>query len=202
MIDEPVRALPTTAGAAVALTFDDGPSARFTDQILAGLLADQVPATFFVVGRQAVKRPDVIRRLAEAGMGVGVHTWDHEDLVGRDTGFVEDQLRRTVDLLADLGAVARLFRPPQTNWDQRTLDVAAALGLTCVTGSIVTEDWRDPGVEFIVRRVRKNVTAGSIVLMHDGGGDRSQTVTALPAVVEAVHAAGLAVVDLAGALSV
>ena len=78
--------------------------------------------------------------------------------------------------------------------------MGAALDLTCVTGSLVTEDWRCPGVEFIVGQVRDTVGPGSIILMHDGGGRRDQTVAALPAIVDAVHAAGLTVVDLAEAV--
>jgi peptidoglycan/xylan/chitin deacetylase (PgdA/CDA1 family) len=199
--DEPIETLPKAAGAAIALTFDDGPDPGRTEPILDTLVELDTQATFFVVGSAARRHPQLVVRLVDAGMGVGVHTWDHLDLVGRDTKLVADEIGWTVDLLTDLGCPPALFRPPYGTWDQRTMDVAAALGLACVNWSIDTHDWKGPGADAIVARVRRRLAPGSIVLMHDGGEASADTLAALPRIVDAVREKGLSTVDLATTLN-
>jgi len=195
----PIRHLPGHEPT-YALTFDDGPDPDFTPRILA-LLADHgVPATFFVLGEQCVSHPDVVAALRDAGMGIGVHSWDHCDLRGSGPGLVRDQLGRTIDLLHRLGADPVLFRPPFGNWDDDVVGVAAELGLQTVCWSVDSRDWQEPPEDRLVARVGAALRPGSIVLMHDGGGDRAATVAALPRLIQHAADAGLACVELAEAL--
>jgi peptidoglycan/xylan/chitin deacetylase (PgdA/CDA1 family) len=144
----------------------------------------------------AERHPDLLRRLLGAGMSVGVHTWDHLQLRGRDSDFVADQLLRTIDIIALAGGSPSLFRPPYGSWDSTTIAVAAALQLRTVIWSVNPRDWRRPGTEVITERVLSRARPGSIVLLHDGGGDRSQTVAALPRIVDGLQARGLSPVSI------
>ncbi|MCU1450092.1 MAG: nodB, partial [Acidimicrobiales bacterium] len=195
----PVRVLPPAAGMAVALTFDDGPLVGMTDAVLDELAEVRVPATFFVVGSFAERCPELVWRAVAEGHSIGVHGWDHTRLSGARPA-ARDQLERSLAAIRAAGAEAHLFRPPYGVWDSGLVAVAASLGLTTVTWSVNPEDWRTPGTDAIVDRVRAKVRPGSVVLLHDGRGDRAQTVAALGPIVAEVRARGLTVVDLAAAL--
>src|SRR5437762_9874252 len=110
--------LPSSAMPSVALTFDDGPQAHSTEVILDTLVDAGVTATFFVVGQECERYPNLLRRVVEAGMSIGVHGWSHADLVGRDVAFVTDELRRTIDVIGSAGVCTTLFRPPYGHWDR------------------------------------------------------------------------------------
>ncbi|MBI2408190.1 MAG: glycosyltransferase [Gemmatimonadetes bacterium] len=194
----------------VALTFDDGPDARWTPAILDTLRSRGVPATFFVVGRDADNRPGLLRRIYREGHEIGNHTYTHRNLsltapwVGRLELVATERLIETL-----LGRRTALFRPPYFGDAEPTtadeLDpvaMATRLGYVSVGVRIDSEDWRlrDPAL-IIAETLRKRREGNNIVLMHDGGGDRSATVAALGPVIDSLKAHGdtlVLVSDLAG----
>lgn len=176
----------------VALTFDDGPLPPYTGQVLDVLERYGVPATFFCVGLNAAGFPDEIARMREQGHGIGNHTWSHPFLPELSRPQLVEQIQRTGAAIADAsGAVdPALFRPP---YGSRTPEVTAWLGQlpsTVVLWDVEPFDWAMPGADTIARIVLDNTRPGSVILLHDGGGDRSQTVAALPAIIEGLQARG------------
>jgi peptidoglycan-N-acetylglucosamine deacetylase len=183
----------------VALTFDDGPWAGSTDQIESILMQQHAPATFFEIGRQANAAPAVTHRLATLGFGIGDHTWDHVDLSTLPASGYPGEVGRTISLLTSLsGRSVTCTRPPDGRYDATTLDQLGPRNQTLVLYSADTRDWARPGVDTIVSRALAGLTNGSIILMHDGGGDRSQTVAALPQIIAAVRARGFTLVPICG----
>jgi peptidoglycan/xylan/chitin deacetylase (PgdA/CDA1 family) len=171
----------------VALTFDDGPNPPYTGRVLDVLERYGVPATFFCVGLHASAHTEELARMAEAGHGLGNHTWSHPFLPDLSVREFEVQLERTFDAIEDGAGVrpAPLFRPPYGSRKAELLTwLGRAGGPTTVLWDVDTADWSMPGPAAITDAVLTQVRPGSIVLMHDGGGDRSQTAEALPAVVE------------------
>ena len=190
-----LRVVPPRAKGVVALTFDDGPG-PYTSQVLAELRSLHVHATFFVIGRNAKQSPGIVRALRDAGMVVGNHSWSHPLLTKLDLARQRAQVRRTQDLLeATIGERPRFFRPPMWAWNRTTARVVAEEGMIGVLFSVDTRDWSQPGVTAIVRQA---LTArdGQIIALHDAGGDREQTVQALPLIVKGLRARGLEPVTL------
>jgi len=168
------------AGGSIAFTFDDGPSA-FTPQILSVLQQDGVHATFFCVGQQVQASPGLVRETSQAGDVIGNHTWSHPNLTLLAPSQIRWQLSRTsAAIQRATGVSPTLFRPPYGAINATVRETAEQLGLRPVLWSVDSLDWERPGVTTLVSNVLKNAKSGSIVLMHDGGGDRSETVQALP----------------------
>ncbi|HTT53219.1 MAG TPA: polysaccharide deacetylase family protein [Streptosporangiaceae bacterium] len=171
--------------AEVALTFDDGPNPPYTGQILAILDRYQVPATFFCVGLPASAHAADVARMAADGHGLGTHTWSHPFLPDLSETQLAEQLDRTDEVIARAaGQRPALFRPP---YGSRSPDVLRWLGgrpAPVVLWDVDPSDWARPGAAVIAGRVLLRARPGTIILMHDGGGDRSQTVAALPLVIE------------------
>ncbi|MGI8559615.1 MAG: bifunctional polysaccharide deacetylase/glycosyltransferase family 2 protein [Solirubrobacteraceae bacterium] len=192
-------------GKRIALTFDDGPSGQWTPKIARILLAEHVPATFFMVGSQVVRNQGVVRMLHKAGFGIGNHTFTHVDPVSVPDWQRQLQISLTESAIAGLtGIRPRLVRPPYSSTpDAVTARQEAAWaaiarhGYDIVLTNYDTEDWSRPGVPTIVSNVTKNLTTGGVVLMHDAGGDRSQTVAALPLLIAALRAKGYGFTSLA-----
>ncbi|GAA0936860.1 polysaccharide deacetylase family protein [Nonomuraea longicatena] len=167
-------------GREIALTFDDGPKPPYTGQILDILAEYQIPATFFCVGLQSSAFPDEIARIREQKHGLGNHTWSHPYLPDLSRPQLSEQITRTTELLGG----GTLFRPP---YGSRTPEVMSWLGeedVTIALWDVEPNDWARPGPEEIARIALEQTRPGSIILLHDGGGDRSQTVAALPALIE------------------
>jgi len=181
----------------VALTFDDGPSA-YTAGILASLTQRAVPATFFVVGYEAATRPDLLRAELKAGMSVEDHTWDHATLTRLSPAGVDGELQRTADAIqAATGQRPTCFRPPGGATNPTVTDEAAKLGLSQVLWNVDPSDYKQPGSDTIAARVLAAANgSGLIVGIHDGGGDRTQTLTALPAIIDGLRSRGYAFVRL------
>jgi cellulose synthase/poly-beta-1,6-N-acetylglucosamine synthase-like glycosyltransferase/peptidoglycan/xylan/chitin deacetylase (PgdA/CDA1 family) len=193
----------------IALTFDDGPDPRWTPRIAAELVRLRVPATFFVVGSRVVLHPGLVRDLHARGFEIGNHTFSHSDvaeLPGWELGL---QLGLTENAVAGaIGVRPRLFRPPYsatpeavTNKQLRGLRAVAKRGYAVVLSDLDTRDWSRPGVEAIVRSGTPPSARGGLLLMHDGGGDRSQTLAALRRLVPELRRRGFQFVtasDLAG----
>ncbi|WP_371483212.1 polysaccharide deacetylase family protein [Kitasatospora sp. NBC_00315] len=169
-------------GRVLALTIDDGPDPRNTPAVLAVLRRYGVRATFFMVGQNAAANPSLVRAVADEGHHIANHTWSHPDLRRLTEAQVNAELQRTCDVLEKLtGKPPTWFRAPGGDWAPVTIRVCSALGLRPMGWSVDPMDWARPGTAAITTRVLTAVRPGSIVLNHDGGGDRSQTVAALRA---------------------
>jgi len=169
----------------VALTFDDGPSELYTARILDILREYAVKATFFSVGLHADAYPKIVEQIKEEGHGIGNHTWSHPflpDLAREDLAF---QIDSTNEVLAAVtGERPVMIRPPYGSRTSDTLQYVAEQGMRTVLWDRDSMDWAQPGAASIIANSVAGITQGSIVLMHDGGGDRSQTVEALPTIIE------------------
>jgi cellulose synthase/poly-beta-1,6-N-acetylglucosamine synthase-like glycosyltransferase/peptidoglycan/xylan/chitin deacetylase (PgdA/CDA1 family) len=171
----------------VALTFDDGPDPRWTPKILEVLRRHGVPATFFVVGAEAARHPELVRAELAAGHEVGAHTFTHSDL-GAASGLrasIEMSLTQSA-LAGAAGIKTHLLRLPYSSDTAAITDSelaaarrAADLGYLLVFATENSEDWRQPGPGVIVARSTPPAGQGGVVLLHDAGGDRSQTVEAV-----------------------
>jgi cellulose synthase/poly-beta-1,6-N-acetylglucosamine synthase-like glycosyltransferase/peptidoglycan/xylan/chitin deacetylase (PgdA/CDA1 family) len=185
-------------GRRIALTFDDGPDPRWTRQIAAELLAEGVRATFFEIGSQAARYPNLVRMLVRDGDEIGNHTFTHVLLSAVPTWEARMQVDLTEAALAGItGHYARLLRPPYSSTpdavtlrDERTLAQLAGRRYYIVLASFDSKDWQRPGVSVIVRNASPPGTTGGIVMLHDGGGDRSQTVAAVRELIPLLRARG------------
>lgn len=176
----------------VALTFDDGPHPDFTPQVLEILARYGVKATFFVLGVQAERHPDLVRRILAEGHVVANHTYRHPRLTRLDEAGFAAEVDRTQVILEDVtGTRPTCLRPPYGDSDPTVVARLAARGLTPVFWTADSTDFEKPGVAPIVQNALRGLGNGSIILMHDAGGDRSQTLAALPQVIEQVQARGL-----------
>ncbi|UVO50709.1 glycosyltransferase [Sphingomonas sp. SUN019] len=188
----------------LALTFDDGPDATWTPRILDVLEAAHVPATFFVIGENALRHPQLLNRIVADGGEIGNHTYTHPNLATTSPGGTRLELNATQRLVeAYTGRSMRLFRAPYFgDAEPTTADElhpaleAQQAGYTVVGLHVDPNDWQRPGVDAIVDQVMKQVHAGrpdapaNVILLHDGGGDRSETVAALPRIIMGLKAEG------------
>lgn len=167
-------------GRRIALTFDDGPHPTHTPEILRILRQYDTRATFFVIGENAFSHPTLVHAIAEDGHLLANHSWSHPQLDLIPATQVRTELGRTCDLLERLlGAPPRWARAPYGAWDRPSLEICAELAMEPLGWSIDTDDWTRPGQEAISQAVLRGAHSGGVVLTHDGGGDRSQTVAAL-----------------------
>jgi peptidoglycan/xylan/chitin deacetylase (PgdA/CDA1 family) len=168
----------------VALTIDDGPSPVYTPQILRILEEHGVTASFSMVGQNVASYPGIAREVASAGHTIGNHTWSHPDMAVIAPAAMRDEITRATDAVhAATGQRPSLFRAPYGAWSPGLLEYCAAQGLTPLDWSVDPRDWARPGVTAIVANILRATRTGSVILEHDGGGDRSQTVAALKIVV-------------------
>jgi peptidoglycan-N-acetylglucosamine deacetylase len=164
----------------VALTIDDGPSPIYTPQILRILRQYGITASFSMIGQNAATFPGIAREVAAAGHMIVNHTWNHENLGRMKAAAVRDEISRATDaILAATGKHPSMFRAPYGVWSRAVFSYCAQAGLTPLDWSVDPRDWSRPGVRAIVRDIESDTRAGSIILEHDGGGNRSQTVAAL-----------------------
>jgi len=176
---------------AIALTIDDGPSPIYTPQVLRLLARYRVTATFSMIGIEAQAYPAVAREVADAGHLLTNHTWTHLNLAWLAPAAVTEQMSRGTDAIhAATGRTPDLFRAPYGAWSPFVLSQCARTGMTPLGWSVDPRDWSRPGVASIVANIMRNTRTGSIILEHDGGGDRSQTVAALKIVIPRLLAAG------------
>jgi peptidoglycan/xylan/chitin deacetylase (PgdA/CDA1 family) len=183
----------------IALTFDDGPDPYYTPQILDILDQYRIKATFFCVGRQVEAYPQVVRQEYEAGHVVGNHSWTHPDLGLLPASDVLLQIKRASNALQEvIGTQPMFFRPPYGSLSNHVLKQAYHLGVTTVMWNAGEEarDWLNPGVDFIIRRTLDLICNGSIILLHDCGRDRSQTMAALPVIIQKLQDRGFQFVTI------
>ncbi len=194
----------------IALTFDDGPSAKHTGQILDILNQYHVPSTFFVVGMNAKQYPDLLRRIVDEGHEIGSHTFTHPNISKVSPKQLQFELNATERLLeSHLGRKALLFRPPYAeDMEPDTVQQIAPVAMTGQLGyytvglKIDPLDWSNSGVNNLVSATLKQAIEhqGNIVLLHDGGGDRSQTVAALPKIIQGLRDRGFELVTVSNLL--
>lgn len=171
----------------LVLTFDDGPDPKWTPQVLDVLKKHHAHAVFFVTGTMASRYPELVRRMVDEGNEVGLHTFNHPDLSYQSKGRIDWELSQSqLALEGAAGIRTSLFRPPYSSFadamDNKSWPVTKYIGsrgYITVVNNTDSEDWQKPGVDEIIRRATPEGGKGAIVLMHDSGGDRHQTVEAL-----------------------
>ena len=172
---------------AIALTFDDGPG-PYTPAIIRILRRMHAPATFFVVGQELHDFSGALRSENRHGFVIGDHTQNHAWLIHLGANGQASQIDAVSRELTRYGVPApRLFRPPYGAFNGATMRTLRRRGMFMVLWSIDPSDWRRPGTGAIVSNVLRNSRPGAVVIMHDGGGDRSQTVAALPAIINGLR---------------
>ena len=187
---EPVTRL-DAGSKAIALTLDDGPSPVYTPQILRLLARYQITATFSMIGIQAAAEPGVARDVAQAGHLISNHTWRHLDLGWLAPWAVFDEMDRGADAIyRATGQPPTVFRAPYGVWSPVVLRHCEQTGVIPLGWSVDPRDWSRPGVYSITANILRNTRTGSIILEHDGGGDRSQTLAALRIVIPRLLDAG------------
>jgi peptidoglycan/xylan/chitin deacetylase (PgdA/CDA1 family) len=186
------RPLETTDGNPILyFTFDDGPLTPETEAVVAVLDANNARATFFNIGQQVTWSPEVPAAVSEGGHSVQNHTYDHQSLenAGHDV-FYREVEQTQIAIQQATGILPTCLRPPYGATDPTTFQMAEELGLDIALWTIDTQDWRRPGTEAIVEHILDSVVPGAIILMHDGGGERSQTIAALEQVLPQLAAQG------------
>ena len=167
----------TIPAATIYLTFDDGPHPSYTPQILDTLADYNARATFFVIGCSAQAFPNLIQRIVREGHTLANHTWNHDVLAGLTRESFEETVTRAQQVLGE--HATRCLRPPNLQVDEHTKPWAAELGLRLIMATSVTDDWLRPGADVIASRLLAAARPDAIIVLHDGGGDRSQTVEGL-----------------------
>jgi peptidoglycan-N-acetylglucosamine deacetylase len=174
----------------VALTFDDGPGPD-TRPVLAALKKANVQATFFVIGSNVRANPAVLAQTVAEGHEVGVHTWNHPDLTTLDAKAQKDEVDSTAaEIVSTGGVAARLFRAPYGSVNPSVLKTAEDAKLLSVLWDVDTVDWTGPSTDRIVENAIAQARPGSIILLHDGGGNRASTVAAVPRIISGLRAKG------------
>jgi peptidoglycan/xylan/chitin deacetylase (PgdA/CDA1 family) len=190
---------PSRTPKAVALTFDDGPSI-YPRRVLGVLARMHARATFFVVGRQAKDYPDAVRREIAAGMEVGSHSYSHPYQPPFDRQpheVIRHEVAWSRGVLARLGHAPTIFRPPGGAFSPYVIETAGSYGQRIVLWSVDPTDWQaGTSARQIVRRVLGAIRPGSIVVLHDGGGERTATIAALPKIIRGIRKRGLKIVPI------
>lgn len=181
----------------IALTFDDGPSPQYTPEILQLLTRYHAHATFFVLGSEVARYPNIVQAIVKQGSAVANHGYDHVNYFHVGVAEVARDARKAEALLKRNNIpTTPFYRPPYGNSNQALVTYMSKHGYTLTLWSIDTRDWAMPGTSFITRKVLTHAQSGSIVLMHDGGGNRSETLNALAAILPALKVQGYQFVTL------
>ncbi len=175
----------------IALTFDDGPHPRYTDEILDILCEYGIKATFFVIGRNAEAYPNQLRRIADEGHELGNHTYTHLELKCADKSKLMGELRKTESVVTNItGLRPKLFRPPRGYCSALTVGCNAEMGYKMVVWNVDTRDWAHSSEDNICRAVMNGVHSGSIVLFHDYVSGEYHTPAALKRIIPALLSEG------------
>ncbi|MET9916451.1 polysaccharide deacetylase family protein [Streptomyces sp. NPDC006435] len=172
----------------IALTFDAGPG-QYTPRLLDILKEEKVPATFFLLGKNHVKKhPDMVRRLAAEGHEVANHTWTHQVLTDREPDEIRAELKQTQDAIAEItGKKPRLMRPPQGRTDDTVSEISKDLGLSQILWSATAKDFSTNDSELIKKRILDQASKDGIILLHD---IYKGTVPAVPGIIDALKKQG------------
>jgi peptidoglycan-N-acetylglucosamine deacetylase len=186
-----------TSERVVALTFDDGPCHPYTGQLLEMLGREGIKATFFQVGNNVMREPNLAAEVASQHE-VGNHTFTHQHLAWSRPGTVREEMLRGQEAIhGATGTLPRLFRAPHGRYGPQVISVAGELGMRCVGWSIMGWDWDRPPKDVIQRRILHGVGPGGVTLLHDGQdtdafpkADRSHTVAAVSDIISSLKASG------------
>lgn len=192
--DPPTAAIVDTArgaGDVVSFTFDDGPNPPDTLRLLTVLRKHHVRAVFCLWGDFVREHPEVVRRIAAHGHVLCNHSMHHDDLSALTPAQIRADLEATSALIRAAAPRAPIpyFRAPYGSWGASP-QIAADLGMQPLGWRLAITDWEPPGTDVLVQRLRDGITPGAVVLMHDGGGDRSQTVEAVDRIIPELRAQG------------
>ncbi len=181
----------------IALTIDDGPQSTYTPMMLDLLAEFRVPATFSLIGEQVTELPKLVQRITQAGHQISDHTITHPlNLPSLSAANMKEEIAGAHDRIAQTTGIApKFFRSPGGNWSQQVMEIAGELGMICIDWQVDPRDWARPGTSRIAD-VMLQAKAGDILLCHDGGGDRSETIQALRTVIPALQRRGLTFVAL------
>ena len=180
----------------IALTFDDGPYPPYTQKLLKVLAEKHVHATFFMVGENAAKHPELVREVQSAGHLVALHAGYHKDLLKLSPDEVRSNIAYGKSTLEEItGKQLHFMRPPHGFKDWSTVKAINDAGMLVVNWSIIPRDWTNPGVQVIADRVCENAAPGAIVLLHDGdspknSAPRDQTIEAVGLIIDRLRAEG------------
>jgi peptidoglycan/xylan/chitin deacetylase (PgdA/CDA1 family) len=180
----------------VALTFDDGPG-PYTPNVLSVLTQQNVPATFFQVGALEKYFHDATSQIVARGYPIGDHTQTHAPMSKLAAGDQKAQLIQEISAMGNFGAsFPRLFRPPYGLWNATTLGILRTYRMLMVLWTVDTEDYKQLGVPAIVSTAVSGARPGAIILLHDAGGNRAETVAALPQIITELRARGYQLVTV------
>ncbi|MEV7089820.1 bifunctional polysaccharide deacetylase/glycosyltransferase family 2 protein [Streptomyces sp. NPDC093085] len=197
----------SVADKTIVLTFDDGPDPEYTEKVLKILKQQDVPGTFFLIGSMVSRYPGIVKNMVDQGNEVGVHTFTHVDLSYQSAARVKREIAQTQLALAGAaGITTTLFRAPYSSTnnaiDNESWPVyqrLGAMGYTSVFIDTDSEDWQEPGVSKIIKWATPKDGEGAAVLFHDAGGDRTDTLKALPAYIKKMKAKGYTFTTVSGA---
>lgn len=198
-VDPPKASSKGGGGKVIYLTFDDGPAVKYTRQVLDVLDRYDAKATFFELGENAAAHPDLTREVVSRGHAVGSHTWDHADMRRLSSTALAHEIGATNTTLEKLtGKPVTCLRPPYGALNDQARAAIKRAGLDLQLWNIDPQDWNRPGVDAIVGNVIGNARSGRVSLMHDGGGNRSQSVAALERILPQLTAKGYRFESLPG----
>jgi len=182
----------STSQKAVAITFDDGPNPIYTPQVLEIFAKAEGKATFFMIGEQMEKNPELVKEAAEQGHEIGNHTYSHPKLTELTPADCLAEIERTEQMIRELtGKKPVTFRPPYLDYNHETISVVESKGYSMIGAlNLEAQDWEQPGVDHILAATKKCVKNGSILIFHDGYGDRSQTIQAVRELVSDLKSQG------------
>jgi len=171
----------------VALTYDDGPNPAATEDLLRVLADEGVKATFFMLGNNVSKYPELAKKVADQGHQIGNHSQKHKRYNGLTPPKMEEDFSTAQQVIAEATGVTPVWaRPPYGAVNPSVYSVLGSNSINLCMWNVDPADWREPGKQVIVNRVLANVRPGAVILMHDGGGDRSQTVRATRTIIRAL----------------
>ena len=181
----------------VALTFDDGPGVH-TPEILSVLADEEVKATFFMIGQNAESKTNYVRQVSDAGHEIGNHTYDHQDMKKLSYDKQKEEITHTNQILSGISSSLKphWFRPPYGSYNDDTMKVLSDLGMERMLWNVDTRDWSGIKSQDIIDAVLKDVKPGSIILMHDGVANSSETAKALPTIIKELKNRGYKMVTI------
>ena len=189
----------------IALTFDDGPNEEYTKEILSILENYNVKATFFIIGKYAKIDPELVKEIFEKGHIIGNHSFSHPNFIHLSEQEIREEIKRTSEIIYEIiGKRPAFFRPPFGACSPLMVEILREKDYQIITWSAMTNDWDPVSAEHIAQDILRRVGPGGIIGLHDGwmSADRSQTVRALPKIIEELQNKGYRFVSLSNLLNI